>query len=116
MDLSPIYIGIYASRETETTLIDQILKLMGYSAGGILGLFVLGMLSRRANGTGAFLGALIATAFVMTMSANPPFGIPELYKTFNIDPLHPLWFTAVSLPATLLLGYALSPFWDCSRR
>jgi solute:Na+ symporter, SSS family len=45
-----IGVGIYSAR-TEAPLIDLILTFMGYFAGGLLGLFLLGMLTRRANGT-----------------------------------------------------------------
>jgi Na+/proline symporter len=43
-----IIIGIYAAR-TEAPLIDLILTFMGYFAGGLLGLFLLGMLTKRAQ-------------------------------------------------------------------
>jgi SSS family solute:Na+ symporter len=48
-----IAVGIYSAR-TQAPLIDLILTFMGYFAGGLLGLFLLGMLTKRANGTGAF--------------------------------------------------------------
>ncbi len=102
-----IYIGILASRE-ETSLIDLILKFMGYFAGGILGMFLLGILCVRANGTGAFLGALLSTGFVLTMSKSPPFYIPELHSYLGIGPIPFIWFTAVSLPMTMILGYLFS--------
>ena len=51
-----IAVGIYSAR-TGAPLIDLILSFMGYFAGGLLGLFLLGMLTERARGTGAFIGA-----------------------------------------------------------
>ena len=101
-----ILIGIYASR-TESPLIDLILAFMGYFAGGLLGLFLLGMLTRRANGNGAFTGAIVGTLVVLMVTQND-FGLPPLYEWLGIEPIPFIWSTAVGLAVTLVVGYLVS--------
>jgi SSS family solute:Na+ symporter len=101
-----IIIGIYSAR-TEAPLIDLILTFMGYFAGGLLGLFLLGMLTKRANGTGAFTGAIIGTLVVLMMTEND-FPLPRLYEWFGMDPIPFIWSTAIGLVVTLVVGYLLS--------
>ncbi len=101
-----IGIGIYASR-TGAPLIDLILSFMGYFAGGLLGLFLLGMLTRRANGTGAFTGAIVGTLVVLMVTENDV-GLPPLYAWLGTEPIPFIWSTAVGLAVTLLVGYGVS--------
>jgi solute:Na+ symporter, SSS family len=101
-----IIIGIYAAR-TEAPLIDLILTFMGYFAGGLLGLFLLGMLTRRANGTGAFVGAIVGTLVVLMVTEND-FPLPRLYEWLGFDAIPFIWSTAVGLSVTLVVGYLLS--------
>jgi len=103
-----IGIGIYSSR-TEAPLIDLILTFMGYFAGGLLGLFLLGMLTRRANGTGAFVGAILGTLVVLMVTQND-FPLPRLYEWMGIGPIPFIWSTAVGLVVTLVAGYVISLF------
>ena len=101
-----IVIGIYASR-TQSPLIDLILSFMGYFAGGLLGLFLLGMLTRRTNGTGAFIGAIVGTLVVLMVTEND-FGLPRLNELFGFEPIPFIWSTAIGLAITMLVGYLLS--------
>jgi solute:Na+ symporter, SSS family len=101
-----IGIGIYASR-TEAPLIDLILTFMGYFAGGLLGLFLLGMLTRRANGHGAFIGAIAGTLVVLMVTEND-FPLPRLFEWFDFAPIPFIWSTAVGLTVTLVVGYLAS--------
>jgi SSS family solute:Na+ symporter len=101
-----IAVGIYASR-TETLLIDLILSFMGYFAGGLLGLFLLGMLTRRANGTGAFIGAIVGTLVVLMVTEND-FRLPPLYEWLGMEPIPFIWSTALGLAVTWIVGYGLS--------
>ncbi|HEV2131560.1 MAG TPA: sodium/solute symporter [Longimicrobiaceae bacterium] len=103
-----IGIGIYSSR-TEAPLIDLILTFMGYFAGGLLGLFLLGMLTRRATGTGAFTGAIVGTLVVLMVTQND-FPLPRLYEWFGFAPIPFIWSTAVGLVITLVVGYLISLF------
>ncbi|MEX2610027.1 MAG: sodium/solute symporter [Gemmatimonadota bacterium] len=101
-----IGVGIYSSR-TEAPLIDLILTFMGYFAGGLLGLFLLGMLTRRANGNGAFTGAIAGTLVVLMVTEND-FPLPRLYEWFGFEPIPFIWSTAVGLAVTLVIGYLMS--------
>lgn len=101
-----IGIGIYSAR-AEALLIDLILTFMGYFAGGLLGLFLLGMLTRRTNGHGAFVGAIAGTLVVLMVSEND-FRLPRLYEWFDFEPIPFIWSTAVGLAVTVVVGYLLS--------
>jgi SSS family solute:Na+ symporter len=101
-----IGIGIYASR-TETLLIDLILAFMGYFAGGLLGLFLLGMLTERATGTGAFVGAIVGTLVVLMVTEND-FGLPRLNAWLGLDPVPYIWSTAIGVAVTMAVGLLLS--------
>ncbi|HSJ14097.1 MAG TPA: sodium/solute symporter [Longimicrobiales bacterium] len=99
-------VGIYAAR-TEAPLIDLILSFMGYFAGGLLGLFLLGMLTKRANGNGAFVGAIVGTLVVLMVTEND-FRLPRLYEWLGIGAIPFIWSTAVGLVVTLIVGYLIS--------
>ncbi|MDX1419236.1 MAG: sodium/solute symporter [Rubricoccaceae bacterium] len=101
-----IGVGIYASR-TGAPLIDLILAFMGYFAGGLLGLFLLGMLTRRANGHGAFTGAIVGTLVVLMVTEND-FGLPPLHDWLGFAPVPFIWSTAIGLAVTLVVGYLIS--------
>lgn len=101
-----IMVGIYSSR-TEAPLIELILTFMGYFAGGLLGLFLLGMLTKRANGTGAFIGAITGTLVVLMVTANDV-PLPRLYEIIGMEPIPSIWSTAVGLTITLVVGYLIS--------
>jgi solute:Na+ symporter, SSS family len=103
-----IGIGIYSAR-TEAPLIELILTFMGYFAGGLLGLFLLGMLTRRANGHGAFAGAITGTLVVLMVTEND-FPLPQLYDWLWFGPIPFIWSTAVGLVVTLVVGYVVSLF------
>jgi len=103
-----IGIGIYSSR-TEAPLIDLILSFMGYFAGGLLGLFLLGMLTRRANGHGAFAGAILGTLVVLMVTRND-FPLPRLYEMMGFEPVPFIWSTAIGLFVTVITGYIISLF------
>jgi hypothetical protein len=97
-----IGIGIYSSR-TEAPLIDLILTFMGYFAGGLLGLFLLGMLTKRANGHGAFTGAVVGHAGGADGDRERPAPAPA-YEWFSFEPIPFIWSTAVGLVVTLVVG------------
>ncbi len=101
-----IVVGIYSAR-TQAPLIDLILTFMGYFAGGLLGLFLLGMLTKRANGHGAFIGAIVGTLVVLMVTEND-FPLPRLYEWFAFEPIPFIWSTAVGLLVTLIVGYLIS--------
>ena len=101
-----IGVGIYSAR-TGAPLIDLILSFMGYFAGGLLGLFLLGMLTKRANGHGAFAGAIVGTLVVLMVTEND-FGLPPLHAWLGIEPVPFIWSTAIGLLVTVTIGYLIS--------
>ena len=103
-----IGIGIYAAR-ADAPLIDLILEFMGYFAGGVLGLFLLGMLTKRANGHGAFVGALVGIVVALTVTDNN-LPLPHLNELLGFAAVPSIWSTAIGLAVTLAVGYAISLF------
>jgi SSS family solute:Na+ symporter len=82
-------------------LLEMAVRYMGYFAGPLLGLFLLGLLSRRATERGALLG--MATAYVAVLlltNAEAWFGWRP--------PVGGIWLTAVGCGVTLLVGLAAS--------
>ena len=101
-----IGVGIYSSR-TGAPLIDLVLTFVGYFAGGLLGLFLLGMLTTRANGRGAFSGAIVGTLLVLMVTENG-FRLPRLYEWLGTEPIPFIWSTAVGVLVTMAVGYLVS--------
>jgi len=101
-----IAVGIYASRAGEL-LIDIILDFMGWFGGGMLGLFFLGMLTRRANGLGASIGAVVGilTALILTDNLT---GLSFIAEAAGFTPFPSIWATAVGLVVTMAVGYLIS--------
>jgi SSS family solute:Na+ symporter len=71
-------------------------KIRGFFGGVLVGLFLLGILSRRATGFGAYWGVMIGFAGVGLMAA--------------LTPISWLWYTAFASVLTYAAGEALSRF------
>ncbi|MBC8245198.1 MAG: sodium:solute symporter [Verrucomicrobia bacterium] len=54
-------------------ILDVWWKLSGVFAGGMLGLFLLGFISRRANNAGAVLGAVVGLLVILWLTFSPEF-------------------------------------------
>lgn len=76
------------------SLLDVFFSLLGLLGGGIAGIFLLGLLTRRAHGMGVFVGALISAAVVFWC------------QTYT--PMHFFLFGAIGLLSSMLTGYLLS--------
>ncbi|MGH7447138.1 MAG: hypothetical protein ACRELT_06240, partial [Longimicrobiales bacterium] len=63
--------------------------------------------TKRANGHGAFIGAIIGTLVVLMITEND-FPLPRLYEFLGIGPIPFIWSTAVGLFVTLIVGYLIS--------
>ena len=83
----------------ERGLVDTLITWLGYFAGPLLGLFGLGVLSRRVPEAGALVGVTCGAFFVMLAVM---FDLPT-YGAF-----HPLWLAPVALLVTLLTGSVVS--------
>ncbi|HEX5138666.1 MAG TPA: sodium/solute symporter [Planctomycetota bacterium] len=85
-----------------TGILDLLVTWLGYFAGPLLGLFLLGMLSRRANEGGAIVGvgaAFLGIVGVVLARGEKPWG------------WHPLWLAPVSTVVTGVVGWAASLLW-----
>ena len=76
------------------SLWDEFIKVVGLITGGLGGLFVLGMISKRANAKGALIGLLVS-AFVQ-------------YWVALTEPVHLFLFTATGFFSCLIVGYLAS--------
>lgn len=76
------------------TIVAILAKVMSPFAGPLLGMFLLGMLSRRANSFGVIAGALVGAA-------------ATVYVTY-FTKIHWLWYFVVGSMTGLVAGYLLS--------
>ncbi|NRB48619.1 MAG: sodium:solute symporter [Saprospiraceae bacterium] len=73
---------------------DEFLKIIGLITGGLGGVFLLGIISKRANGMGAFVGLLLS-------------GVVQYFITIY-QPIHFLLYTASGFLSCLIIGYCVS--------
>jgi len=73
---------------------DEFLKIIGLVTGGLGGVFLLGIISSRANGIGALAG-LLGSAIIQFLVA-------------NYQPVHFLLYTATGFISCLIIGYLVS--------
>jgi sodium-coupled monocarboxylate transporter 8/12 len=85
--------------QVQKTLVESIGTIQGLFGGPLLGIFFLGVLSRRANGSGALLGAVGgAVAGVLVAFSKQLFGWPVSF----------LWVAFVAAAVTFLIGLVAS--------
>jgi Na+/proline symporter len=84
-----------------TSLFDAFIKIVGLFMGVLCGLFMLGVLTRRANAAGAMTGAL-AGACLMSW----------LYLATSVNGY---LYIPLGIAACMIVGYVASFFW-CSNR
>ena len=87
--------AFYVAGKAET-LLTFLATYTSYFVGPVLGLFMLGVWSKRAHGTGAFWGACTAAASLVILNRVGPWTIPGV------------WFTAITAPLTFVLGTLFS--------
>jgi len=76
------------------SLWDHFNVILGLFGGGLAGLFVLGIFTRRAHGTGALIGALSSAAV--------------LYAVQKYTPVHFFLYAAVGIVSCVVVGYVAS--------
>lgn len=82
-------------------------QLAGIFSGGMLGLFLLGMISRRAGNPAAMTGVVIGLLVIVWMSLSPRWtALPETMRS----PFHTLLVVAIGTLSILLAGLLLSRF------
>lgn len=61
--------GAYMAYMETTSMMDQYLKIVGLFGGGLAGLLVMGIFTRRANGPGALIGFLASAGVLFVIQA-----------------------------------------------
>jgi len=86
---------VFASADIKS-LLDQFFAVLGLFGGALGGMFLLGMFTRRANGTGAVVGAII--------------GALTLYFVSTFTDTHVYLYAAIGVVSTMLSGWVVSIF------
>lgn len=95
-----IGIGIWA-KQLSNTVVNNALSIAGFSAGLLLGIFALGVLTRRAGQAAALIGVTVGLAVLLFVK----FGAPG----FGWKIAFP-WFALIGATATFLVGNVVAWF------
>lgn len=87
-------IGLLFVNPDIKSLFDQFIKVIGLFMGVLGGLFVLGALTKRGNGPGAFLGGLV--------------GAGVMYTVWKYTTVNGYLYTAIGIVTCFVVGYSLS--------
>ncbi len=89
-------------------ILDAYWTLAGIFSGGMVGIFLLGMLSRRVSSLSAFIGAVfgLGTIVWMTLSLEKFNVWPESFNAFRC-PLHEFMIPVIGTLAILLVGFSM---------
>jgi solute:Na+ symporter, SSS family len=93
-----VAIALAAGLAKESVL-ELALTIASVPYGAMLGIFLLGVLTRRATGQGAFIGALAGIATVVAVVAAPAFHFTGIAWT---------WYVAIGTTVTFTVGWAAS--------
>ena len=89
------------------SILDAWWKISGVFAGGMLGLFLLGFISRRANNAGAAVGATIGLLVILWMTFTPEM---EGDLGWLRSPFHANMITVIGTLSIFLIGLGASRF------
>ncbi len=92
-------LGALYAETVERTILDQLVTWLGYAAGPLLGMFLLGITSRRTNETGVLSGVLVGVLVVIVL---------VLADVPSLGGFHPLWLAPASCAITWLIGRVVS--------
>jgi SSS family solute:Na+ symporter len=91
----------------QKSILDAWWKLQGIFAGGMLGLFILGIIARRARGGVAMLSVILGVLVIGWMTFSP--GIADL-PSYLRNPLHANMTIVVGTLTIFLVGVLVSRF------
>jgi len=91
--------ALYAAERT-SLILETLITWLGYFAGPLLGIFLLGMLTRGATEAGALAGVGAAFAGIVALLQ-----FTDGPRSFGF---HPLWIAPASLAVTLAVGLVVS--------
>ena len=103
-----IAIGIWARSLTQT-VVDNALAIAGFSAGLLLGMFALGVFTRRVGQVGALVGAAAGLIVLLCLQ----FGNLVLIQFDNLPVVPKIaypWFALIGASTTFLVGWFVSLF------
>jgi len=89
--------GALAAAEAKTTLLETMATWLVYFAGPLLGLFLLGMLTRRVGEAAALVGVALGACYVVV-----------LFHFRDALPFHKLWIGPISLAVTFVGGLGVA--------
>ena len=92
--------GALVAAEAETSLLETMVTWLGLFAGPLLGLFLLGMLTRSVEQRAALIGVGCGAGFAFGLAALS-FWLPEAL------PFHKLWIAPISCAVTFWAGWEL---------
>lgn len=88
------------------SVLDVWWKLSGIFAGGMLGLFLLGFIARRAGNTAALTGVTVGTLVIAWMALSPTNLWPNAWKNCQ-SPLHNFLIPVVGTATIVLVGFLI---------
>ena len=94
--------GVALAMIGQKSLLDAWWKLSGIFAGGMLGLFLLGLISRRANNAGALAGVIVGVLIICWMTF--PDQLPQALRS----PFHAHMITVIGTLTIFGVGVACS--------
>ena len=94
--------GVALAMIGQKSLLDAWWKLSGIFAGGMLGLFLLGLISRRANNAGALAGVIVGVLVICWMT------FPDLLPEALRSPFHVHMITVIGTLTIFGVGVACS--------
>ena len=100
---SVIGTGVALAMMGVQSILDAWWKISGVFAGGMLGLFLLGFISRRANNAGAAVGATIGLLVILWMTFTP-----EMEGGWLRSPFHANMITVIGTLSIFLIGLGAS--------
>lgn len=86
--------AVWMSTSNVISLWDQFSKILGLFTGGLGGLFLLGLISKQANGTGAIVGLMVSSIIQ--------------YFVASYTDLHLFLYAAVGLLSCVIIGHITS--------
>ena len=96
--------GVALAMMGQKSLLDAWWKLSGIFAGGMLGLFLLGLIARKADNASALTGVAIGVLVICWMTFNKAGWIPENLRS----PFHANMITVIGTLTIFLVGILMS--------